>query len=494
LELFLGIDLGTTGLKSMLADETGNIIGSEYRSYPLNVPQIGYAEQNPDTWYQQMCSSIRDLLAKTEVQASDIKCVGLSGQMHGMVTLGKDKRPLRSAIIHCDGRAARQKQKLFKKISIEALGNSIQNQFHSGFQALSLMWIKENQPDLYAQVRHVLLPKDFLRFQLVGNIATEVTDAGGTLMFDNINLCWSQRILNLMGVDSALLPEAHHYPSDIAGTITKKAAEDTGLREGTLVSYGGGDQTMQAVGNGLLSSGNASVNLGTSGQVFVATENPVYDKLLRTHTFCHAQKGTWYVMGAVLNACLSFNWFLEEILETSDFKMADKAASQIAPGAGGLIFLPYLTGERTPHMNEHARAVFMGLTLSHSRAHMIRAVLEGVAYSLLDALEILREMNLPIGKMVVSGGGANSTLWRQILADVFETRLYIPKIKEQAAMGAILCAQVAYGKYDSLQAACDNVIEYESDPVIPNTGNFKVYREAFKAFRQSYELNEPMFK
>ena len=493
MELFLGIDLGTTGLKSMLADASGQLIGSEYRSYSLNTPRNGYAEQDPEEWYQQMCSSIHGLLEKTGNTSSAIKCVGLSGQMHGTIVLGKEGNLLRPAIIHCDGRASRQKKALLEKISINELGNYVQNQFHSGFQALSLMWMRENQPELYCKTRHVLLPKDYLRFRLVGKIETEVTDASGTLMFDCKNLRWSQEILKLIGINSELLPNATNFPGEVAGFITTEAALDTGLMAGTPVSFGGGDQTMQAIGNGLLDAGSASVNLGTSGQVFVASDKPVYDDLLRTHTFCHAQKGIWYVMGAVLNACLAFNWFSDEVLGISDYKRLDEMAAQVKPGANGLTFLPYLTGERTPHMNEHARAAFIGLTLRHGKAEMVRAVLEGVAFSLLDSLEIIRGMGISIGKMVVSGGGANSALWRQIIADVFEIPLYLSNIKEQAAMGAILCAMVAYGKYKSFKEACESIVEYDPNPILPIEGNFQAYRESFQAFRELYVRNETMF-
>lgn len=250
---------------------------------------------------------------------------------------------------------------------------------------------------------------------------------------------------------------------------------------------------MQAVGNGLLFPGSASVTLGTSGQVFVPSYEPVYDPLLRTHTFCHAPEKTWYVMGAVLNACLAFNWFLENVLRDRDFAAIDQEAQTVSPGSEGLLFLPYLTGERTPHMNEHARAAFIGLSLAHDRKHMARAVMEGVALCLKDALEVVRELHLPIDRMVVSGGGAKSRVWRQILSDVFEMPLYVSRMKEQAGLGAAITAQVAAGEYSSLEEACQAIVRYEPEPVEPNPENFSAYRSCFDRFRLAYRQNLPLF-
>lgn len=493
MSFFLGIDLGTTGLKTVITNEVGVLIGTDYREYPISIPKNRYAEQDPEKWYHAMYQSIIGLMKKTGISATSIKCLGFAGQMHGLVMLDADKRLLYPSIIHCDGRASKQKQEIMKKVGLEKLGLLVQNQVHSGFQALSLMWMRENEPDIYNKIRFALLPKDFLRYRLTGEIATEHTDAGGTLMYDNNNMRWSREILEVLGIDKSILPNADHLSYEIAGSVTKSAAEDTGLAAGTLVAFGGGDQPMQAVGNGLLLPGSASVNIGTSGQVFVAMDKPLYDPLLRTHTFCHAPENTWYMMGAVLNASLAFNWFLENILGTRDFEAMDREAQKVCPGADRLVFLPYLTGERTPHMNEKARAAFIGLTLGHKRGDMVRAVLEGVAFSLRETLEILRELEIPIGRMIISGGGARSTLWRQIISDVLETPLYISSMKEQAAMGAILCAQVASGVYTNLEEACSAVIRYEPNPILPDSHNFDIYREAFGRYREAYAYNTPLF-
>lgn len=493
MSFYLGIDLGTTGLKAVLADEAGTIVGNAYQEYPLNLPNPGFAEQEPEGWYRAMCAAITSVLHGTGVRTDSIRCVGLSGQMHGLVMLDKQKRVLYPAIIHCDGRAAKQKQEILDKIGIQTLGNWVQNRVFSGFQALSLLWMRENEAGTYGRIYTALLPKDYLRFRLTGEIATERTDASGTLLYDVSAEHWSQEMLDELDINPSILPAADHLPSQLAGTITRAAAKDTGLDEGTPVAFGGADQTMQAVGNGLLKAGSSSVNLGTSGQVFVATDRPIYDPLLRTNTFCHALENSWYIMGAVLNASLAFNWFAHNILESRDYPALDTVAAQAAPGAGGLLFLPYLTGERSPHMNENAKAAFLGLTLSHGQAEMVRAVLEGVAFALLDALEVLRELQVPVDRMVISGGGAKSALWRQIIADVFEMPLHHTNMTEQAAMGAVLCAQVASGAYASLQEACDAVVRYDPNPTLPEPRRYEGYREAFGRYREAYLRNAPLF-
>lgn len=490
---YMGIDLGTTGLKALIVDANGKISGSGYREYPLNVPQAGYAEQNPEDWYRAMCLAIGDALASSKIPPREIRCLGFSGQMHGLVALDGENRVLCPAIIHCDGRASLEKREILERVGIPQLGQWVQNQVHSGFQALSLLWLRHNRPEIYGRIRHALLPKDYLRFTLTGEIGAEPTDASGTLMYDCKNRRWSEELIRALEIDPAILPDCNHLPHQIAGRLTREAAEATGLSEGMPVAYGGGDQPMQAVGNGLLFPGSASVTLGTSGQVFVPSSEPVYDPLLRTHTFCHAPEKTWYVMGAVLNACLAFNWFLENVLRDRDFAAIDQEAQTVSPGSEGLLFLPYLTGERTPHMNEHARAAFIGLSLAHDRKHMARAVMEGVALCLKDALEVVRELHLPIDRMVVSGGGAKSRVWRQILSDVFEMPLYVSRMKEQAGLGAAITAQVAAGEYSSLEEACRAIVRYEPEPVEPNPGNFSAYRSCFDRFRLAYRQNLPLF-
>ena len=489
----LGIDLGTTGVKALLVGTDGVIKSVGYAKYPLYTPQVQHAEQDPQEWWQGMCSAITQALKSSQIDPKDILGIGFSGQMHGTVLLDKDGNVLCPAIIHCDQRAYREKQEILDKTGIEKLGSFVQNQVHSGFQATSLLWVRNNRPDIYEKIHSVLLPKDYLRYLLTGEIASEITDAASTLLFDNSRRTWSDELLRTLDIPRSILPDPCHAPHHFAGYVTPAAAKATGLHPGTPVAYGGGDQPMQAIGNGILSPGSASITLGTSGQVFTPTALPVYDPCLRTHTFCHAPDNTWYVMGAVLNACLAINWFSEKILRTDDYRKVHELAAQATPGSQGLLFMPYLTGERTPHMNEKARGGFVGFTLRHSIQDMSRAVLEGLAFSMYEAIQPAYELGLHPEQILLSGGGVRSPLLRQILCDVFGQTMMISTVTEQAGLGAAMCATVATGECASLEEACSRYVSRELIPVEPNNAIRDVYMQQFELFRQLYQQNEPVF-
>lgn len=489
----LGIDLGTTGVKALLVGTDGVIKSVGYAKYPLYTPQVQHAEQDPQEWWQGMCSAITQALKSSQIDPKDILGIGFSGQMHGTVLLDKDGNVLCPAIIHCDQRAYREKQEILDKTGIEKLGSFVQNQVHSGFQATSLLWVRNNRPDIYEKIHSVLLPKDYLRYLLTGEIASEITDAASTLLFDNSRRTWSDELLRTLDIPRSILPDPCHAPHHLAGYVTPAAAKATGLHPGTPVAYGGGDQPMQAIGNGILSPGSASITLGTSGQVFTPTALPVYDPCLRTHTFCHAPDNTWYVMGAVLNACLAINWFSEKILRTDDYRKVHELAAQATPGSQGLLFMPYLTGERTPHMNEKARGGFVGFTLRHSIQDMSRAVLEGLAFSMYEAIQPAYELSLHPEQILLSGGGVRSPLLRQILCDVFGQTMMISTVTEQAGLGAAMCATVATGECASLEEACSRYVSRELIPVEPNNAIRDVYMQQFELFRKLYQQNEPVF-
>ena len=489
----LGIDLGTTGVKALLVGTDGVIKSVGYAKYPLYTPQVQHAEQDPQEWWQGMCSAITQALKSSQIDPKDILGIGFSGQMHGTVLLDKDGNVLCPAIIHCDQRAYREKQEILDKTGIEKLGSFVQNQVHSGFQATSLLWVRNNRPDIYEKIHSVLLPKDYLRYLLTGEIASEITDAASTLLFDNSRRTWSDELLRTLDIPRSILPDPCHAPHHFAGYVTPAAAKATGLHPGTPVAYGGGDQPMQAIGNGILSPGSASITLGTSGQVFTPTALPVYDPCLRTHTFCHAPDNTWYVMGAVLNACLAINWFSEKILRTDDYRKVHELAAQATPGSQGLLFMPYLTGERTPHMNEKARGGFVGFTLRHSIQDMSRAVLEGLAFSMYEAIQPAYELGLHPEQILLSGGGVRSPLLRQILCDVFGQTMMISTVTEQAGLGAAMCATVATGECASLEEACSRYVSRELIPVEPNNAIRDVYMQQFELFRRLYQQNEPVF-
>lgn len=491
--VYLGIDLGTTGLKSLLVREDGTICGVGYREYPISIPATGYAEQDPQHWWHALRDSLAEAMATSGVKPAEIVGIGLSGQMHGMVLTGADDRLLYPAVIWCDQRSVEQVNMIRDTIGRKKLGEWTQNPVSVGFQFCTLLWMRKNRPEIYQQIRHVLLPKDYIRFLMTGEYGTEPTDACSTLAFDCAHQTWSREMLETFGVDPAILPSADHLPTDIHGTLTVKAAGELGLIPGIPVAFGGGDQPMQAIGNGILAPGNASVTLGTGGQIFVPVDKPSYDPQLRTHTFCHASKDTWYVMGAILNCCLAQNWFFDKVLGTSDFREMHRLAAEVAPGSEGLFFLPYLTGERTPHMNPAARGMFFGLTLGHNRASMTRAVVEGISYALADAMQCIQQLNPRIDRLILSGGGARSGLWKQILADMLDQPIYTTSMAEEAGVGAAICAMVGTGVYKSLADACAAIVHYEDGCVTPIAANTAFYREKQQTYRALYEANRGLF-
>lgn len=493
MSIYLGIDLGTTGLKSLLVREDGTICGVGYREYPISIPATGYAEQAPQDWWRALKESLAEALSVSGVRPDEIAGIGLSGQMHGMVLTGADDQLLHPAVIWCDQRSVSEVAMIRERVGLEKLGQWTQNPIGVGFQLCSLLWMREHKPEIYDKTRHVLLPKDYIRFLLTGEYGTEPTDACSTLAFDCAKQDWSAPMLEAFGVDRALLPDAKHLPTDVHGALTAKAAADLGLKPGIPVAYGGGDQPMQAIGNGILAPGTASITLGTGGQVFVPVDKPSYDPQLRTHTFCHAPKDTWYVMGAILNCCLAQNWFFDKVLENHDFREMHRLAAQVAPGSDGLFFLPYLTGERTPHLNPEARGMFFGLTLAHDRASMVRSVVEGISYALTDAMNCIQQLNPTIDRLILSGGGARSDLWKQIISDMLDRPIYTTNMTEEAGIGAAVCAMVGTGAYSSLREACKAIVRYEDGCVTPIREHTEFYRERQQTYRALYEANKHLF-
>ena len=493
MSVYLGIDLGTTGLKSLLVREDGTVVGSGYREYPIRIPLPGYAEQDPEDWWRALRESLAEARGAAGVMPDEIAAIGLSGQMHGTVLTDADGSVLYPAIIWCDQRSAEQVRQVRERVGSENLGRWTQNPVSVGFQLSSLLWVRENLPEIYGRTRKVLLPKDYLRFRLTGLVGTEPSDACSTLMFDCSAQDWSAPVLDAFGIDRSLLPDAGHLATDVQGKLTAKAAAELGLRTGIPVVFGGGDQPMQAVGNGILRPGDASITLGTGGQIFVPVHSPAYDPQLRTHTFNHALKDTWYVMGAVLNCCLAQNWFFGKVLHSGKYAELHAQAEQVPAGSGGVFFLPYLTGERTPHMNPDARGVFFGLTLESDSASMTRAVIEGISYALCDALDCILQLRPRIDRLILSGGGARSPLWRQIIADMTERPLYTSAMTEEAGTGAAICAMVGSGAYASLEEACAAIVRFGDGCTMPDPAGAAFYREKRAVFRALYEANRPLF-
>ena len=486
MELFLGVDLGTSSARTIAIDGTGKIHALAQAEYDISIPQASWAEQSPQLWYESAARTIREaLLAAGE--GNTVRGVGFSGQMHGLVALGKDGEPVRDAILWCDQRTSAEIDEIYAALGKERIAAITHSPMASGFMAASLLWLRKHEKESWDKIARIMLPKDYLRYWLTGSIASDVTDAAGTGLFDCNAFEWSKDMMSALDLPPSLFPPLG-YPAEIAGAITKEAARDTGLREGTPVVLGGADQVMQAIGNGVIAPGTGAVNIGTGGQIFMPLSSPVYDKKLRAHTFSFFAPQSWYYMGAALSSGLSLKWgrsFFGD--EAASFAKIDEMAGRVPAGSGGLIFLPYLTGERTPHMDAAAKAVFFGLTLSHTKAHAYRAIMEGVAFSLKDALQILtQDFGQDCKALVASGGGAHSALLVQILADVFGKEIYLSQMKEQAAFGAALSSAVGTGFFKDFAEGTAAIVKWHDEPVRPNSANADVYAACHNVYRNLY--------
>ncbi len=464
----LGIDISTTGSTALLIDDQGEVKAEVTTEYPLFTPYPLWAEQNPAQWWKATMNSIKTLLRYDWLTAEEIAGVGLTGQMHGLVLLDAAGEVLRPCIMWNDQRTAKQCAEITDKVGPDTVLQLTGNPILPGFTAPKVAWVRENEPDLYAKAAKILLPKDYIRYQLTGGFFSEVSDASGTSLFDVGQRAWSDEMLKALDVPREWLPEVTESPIASA-KINAEAANLTGLVEGTPVSGGGGDQAAQAVGTGIVAEGVVSATLGTSGVVFAASDSYRVDPQGRLHAFCHAVPGQWHLMGVVLSAAGSFRWYRDtlsgaetvtaQIAERDPYDILTEAAAKVPAGCEGLLFLPYLTGERTPHPDPNARGVFFGLTLRHSKAALTRAVMEGVSYAMNDSLTLMRNLGLSPAQVRASGGGAKSSLWRHMLADIFNTEIVTVNVTQGAAYGAALLAGVGAGVYADVATASQAVID-----------------------------------
>ena len=487
--LLLGIDVGTGGSRAVVINETGQIVASATVEHePFASPQTGWAEQDPDDWWRASVAAIRDVLSHDNVSPDEIAAVGLSGQMHGSVLLNERDEVVRPALIWCDQRTDKQCEQLTQQIGAEQLIKLTCNPALTGFTLPKMLWVRDNEPEAWQQVRSVLLPKDYVRFRLTGDKATDVADASGTLLLNVAERKWSDEMLAATEIDASLLPTVFESP-EITGTISSSAAELTGLRAGTPVVGGAGDQAGGAVGIGIVQPGAVSATIGTSGVVFAATNSPALDPKGRVHTFCHAVPGRWHVMGVTQGAGLSMRWFRDQfgagMGEGDPYDRMTEEAAQVESGSNGLLWAPYLMGERTPHLDPHARAALVGLTASHTRAHVIRAIMEGVAFSLRDSFEIFNEMKVPVETIRLGGGGARSALWRQIQADIYGRAVATVEAEEGAAYGVAMLAGVGVQTWSSVDAACAAVVRTR-DRVEPEAKSKKTLDRQYKTYQAMY--------
>jgi xylulokinase len=486
----LGIDVGTGGTRALIIDEKGRVVSSATEEHaPFASPRIGWAEQQPEDWWRACGVAVRKALGNAKLAGDHIACIGFSGQMHGAVMLDDQDRVVRPALIWCDVRTEKQCVDLTRRVGAEVLIRLTCNPALPNFTLTKFLWVRENEPGNWQRVRSVMLPKDYVRFRLTGSRATDVADASGTLLLDVANRRWSDEILKLADFDAALLPALYESP-DICAEVSAAGAAETGLKKGTPVVAGAGDQAAGATGMGIVTPGAVSATIGTSGVVFAATDRPALDAKGRLHTFCHAAPGRWHVMGVTQAAGLSLRWFRDQFGAGREdgrdpYERLTSEAACVPPGSDGLLWAPYLMGERTPHLDPNARGALIGLTASHTRAHVIRSILEGVAFSLRDSFTLFAEMGVPVKSIRLGGGGARSALWRQIQADVYGHKVEIVEAEEGAAYGAAVLAGVGAKMWTSVEDACTEAIRV-AQSIAPEPAVAQQMNASYTAYRRIY--------
>lgn len=501
--VYLGIDIGTSGTKTLAIDAKGKILASASQEYSCYAPKPLWSEQDPDDWWRAVVGTVRAVVKKAKLKPADVAGIGLSGQMHGSVFLDKQNRVIRRALLWNDQRTTAECQEIEERVGGRSkLIKLVANPALTGFTAPKILWLRNHEPKNFAKLAKVLLPKDDVRRRLTGEYATEVSDASGMLLLDVANRRWSKPLLSKLELDESLLGRVYES-EDVTGTLTKQAAEELGLTTACKVVGGAGDCAAGAVGNGIVTGGVLSTSIGTSGVMFVHSDEMKLDPEGRIHTFCHAVRDKWHMMGVTLSAGGSLQWFRNQLCQqvtaeakkrgVDPYELLSDEAKQTPVGAEGLFFLPYLSGERAPHADPHARGCFIGLTLAHTRAHLTRAVIEGVSYSLRDCLEIIRGLGVPVRQIRASGGGSRSPFWRQVQADVFNQKVATINSEEGPALGVALLAAVGCGEFKNIQEACTAVVRVVHETPA-NKAAAKFYDRALPVYQGLYESLKDDFR
>lgn len=489
---FLGIDTSTTSSKALLIDESGVVMAVVSSPHTLQSPKPLWSEQDPLEWWGAVTTSIKAVLEKAGISGEQVAALGLTGQMHGLVLLDEAENVLPSAILWNDQRTQAQCDEINARIGKSRFLQITGNVALTGFTAPKILWVQQNEPDVYARTRHILLPKDFIRLKLTGEYAMDKADGAGTVLFNLKARNWSDEVLSALGIPRSWMPVTYEG-CEFTGLVTPEAAAVTGLKAGTPVVAGGGDQAAQAVGAGVVDAGSVALALGTSGVVFAATESALIEPEGRLHAFCHALPGRWHFMGVMLSAAGSLQWYRDTLAPGMSFDDLLNEAKGVPPGSEGLQFLPYLSGERTPHPDPLARGAFIGLTLRHGRGHMTRAVLEGVAFGLKDSFTLIKKAGLVTTTQVrASGGGTKNVLWRQILASVLEAELVTVNTTEGAAFGAALLAGVGAGAWANVPAACRATVKITGSTQ-PDQAQIGVYRKPYALYSELYPILKAKF-
>jgi xylulokinase len=498
MSISIGIDVGTSGTKALAINPAGKILAQATAGYPLYHPKPLWSEQDPEDWWQATIKVVREVMKKAKLKPADVKAIGLSGQMHGSVFLDKHDKVIRRALLWNDQRTEAECAEIEKRAGgRKQLIKMVANPALTGFTAPKILWLRNHEPKNFARLAKVLLPKDEIRRRLTGEYATEVSDASGMLLLDVVKRKWSKQLLSKLELDESLLGTCYES-EEITGKLTAETAKLLGLTTDCVVVGGAGDCAAGAVGNGIVKSGLLTTSLGTSGVVFAHSDEPQFDPDGRLHTFCHAVRGKWHMMGVTLCAGGSLQWFHDNVCAVdskgkSIYEQLTKEAAAVPAGSEGLQFLPYLTGERTPHLDPNARGAFVGLTLSHKRGHMTRAIMEGVTYSLRDSFAIMSNLGVPVKQIRASGGGAKNPFWRQMQADVFGKPVVAMVADEGAAYGVALLAAVGAGEFKDITEACAATIK-TADESKPNAQAKKVYDTGFPVYQDLYRALKPEFK
>jgi xylulokinase len=496
---YLGIDIGTSGTKSLLIDAAGNPIAEATATYPLATPKPLWTEQNPDDWWNATKSTVIAVIKKAKVKSHEVRAIGLSGQMHGSVFLNARGKVIRPALLWNDQRTSAECDEITQRAGgREALIRMVANPALTGFTAPKLLWLRNHEPKNYDSLKYLLLPKDEIRRRLTGELATDASDASGMLLLDVRKRNWSTELLSKLDIDPAILARVYES-EEVTGTLRSDVAAELGLSTDCKVVAGAGDCAAGAVGNGIVRQGILTASLGTSGVVFCHSDTPQYDAAGRLHTFCHAVHGKWHMMGVTLSAAGSLQWFASQLCSElmkkkgiDPYEVLNQEADHVAPGSEGLFFLPYLAGERTPHADANARGCFIGLTNKHGRGHLARSVMEGVGYSLRESLEIIQTLGVPVKEIRLSGGGAKSALWKQILADSFGQKVCTINAEQGPAFGVALLAAVGNGEFKNIEEACKATISVV-EKVAPRKPAQKKYDAGFPVYQRLYQSLKDRF-
>ncbi len=492
MEYFVGIDIGTSSARAVAIDATGKTLATGQCEYDIIKPELNQAEQNMDYLWEATVKAIKKMLSLLPELNNDMKGISFSGQMHGLVMVDKDMRPIRNAIIWADQRTSDQIAHIYEIVPEEEFGKIFNNRLSTGFLLPSLVWVKEKEPENYEKIYKVMSPKDYIRYQICGEIGTDASDASATGMWDMKKRTWAYDILKKLDISTNILVDSFEA-YEKAGVITKACAELTGLKEGTAVAYGGGDSLMMELGNGMIKNGRMASTIGTACHLTCALEDALYDPLLRTNTWCHGSENLWSIMGAHLSGGVALKWLKNNILSMNTFEEMSEIAERIPAGSEGLLFLPYLNGERTPHNDPEAKAVFLGMTLRHNKEHMIRSTMEGIVYSMKESYAILQGLGIHADRIIASGGGAKSRIFRQIQADMYNAPIYTNREKEQASLGAAMTAALGCGYFKNYEEACDSMVHLGTDVVEPIKENVIIYNEGFERFKEIYKANKAIF-